>query len=409
MGATHTGITAFSAIDYITLNYPGSIALPDLSLSYTDGADFYEELDRISVQTNPRQIRSDFSASLDYERVLNDTWTMNFIAAYNDQDYDHMQSLNGYVANRNYRMGPIVTDLFNTGMKQYETDESLDASSSVYDDNQYELRFTSDDITAGLYHQLTSSFTNYRVVSPGFQYYSQVSKGPVGNMYPDLGGYGGIGFWATYFGAYGGNLEANIGDAVLAAAIGYVGADPTTPAQIAALIPDLLAAGQCTDPTGDCVVLAQQILVGNAAALPQVLGLGYQNGVMASHDEAATAIRQIAALGANYALAGVPYPVTPALQDWQQQFQSWNKSYWDVWGLFAEWNGELDENTRITAGGRFNFITKKDVVMDGLADISGTLAGYNSTAALAAGRTLGVGFPVLLNMKRTSMNSQVES
>ena len=86
----------------------------------------------------------------------------------------------------------------------------------------------------------------------------------------------------------------------------------------------------------------------------------------------------------------------PALQEWQQQFQSWNKSYWDVWGLFAEWNGELDENTRITAGGRFNFITKKDVVMDGLADISGTLNGYNSTAALAAGQgTLGVGFPVL--------------
>ena len=74
------------------------------------------------------------------------------------------------------------------------------------------------------------------------------------------------------------------------------------------------------------VVLAQQILVGNAAALPQVLGLGYQNGVMASHDEAATAIRQIAALGANFALAGVPYPVTPALPEWQHQFQSWNKS-----------------------------------------------------------------------------------
>ena len=115
---------------------------------------------------------------------------------------------------------------------------------------------------------------------------------------------------------------------------------------------------------------------------------------MASHDEAATAIRQIAALGANYALAGVPYPVTPALPDWQQQFQSWNKSYWDVWGLFAEWNGELDENTRITAGGRFNFITKKDVVMDGLADISGTLAGYNGTLAALAGGAPD-GFPVL--------------
>ena len=100
-------------------------------------------------------------------------------------------------------------------------------------------------------------------------------------------------------------------------------------------------------------------------------------------------------------------PSNPALPDWQQQFQSWNKSYWDVWGLFAEWNGELDENTRITAGGRFNFITKKDVVMDGLADISGTLAGYNGTAALQVEHQMVSQF--FQNMKRTSMNSQVES
>ena len=53
-------------------------------------------------------------------------------------------------------------------------------------------------------------------------------------MYPDLGGYGGIGFWATYFGAYGETREANIGDAVCTAIGG--GADPTTPTQIAALI-----------------------------------------------------------------------------------------------------------------------------------------------------------------------------
>ena len=213
-------------------------------------------------------------------------------------------------------------------------------------------------------------------------------------MFPDLGGYGGIGFWATYFGAYGGALEGNIYDAILAGAIDYVSTDPNTPALIGALIPDLLAAGQCTDPTGDCVVLAQQVLVGQAAALPQVVGAGYVAGVGQSHTDAANAIRQVAALGANYALAGVPYPVTPALPEWQQQFQSWNKSYWDVWGIFAEWNGELDENTRITAGGRFNFITKKDVVMDGLADISGTLAGYNGTLAALAGGAPD-GFPVL--------------
>ena len=193
-------------------------------------------------------------------------------------------------------------------------------------------------------------------------------------------------------------------------AIDYVGADPTTPAQIAALVPQLLAAGECTDPQGDCVVLAQAIIIGQAAELPQVVGAGYVAGVGQSHTDAANAIRAVAALGADYALAGAAYPVTPAMQDWQQQFQSWNKSYWDVWGIFAEWNGELDENTRITAGGRFNFITKKDVVMDGLADISGTLAGYNSTAALAAGQgTLGVGFQYFLSMKKTSTNLQVES
>ncbi len=393
MGATHSGVTAFSTIDYVTLNYPGDVVLPDLSLSYSDGADFFEELDRTSLRTNPRLQRADWSASLNYERVLNDEWTLNFIAGYTKQEYAHMQSLNGYASNRDYRMGPIVTDMLGLGMNEYNTDESLDNSTSNYDDNKYEVRLTSDSLTTGLYHEISSGFVGYEVVTPGFHYYSDVSKGPVGNMYPDLGGYGGLGFWGTYFGAYGGNLEDNIGDAILAAAIGYVGADPTTPDQIAALIPDLLAAGQCTDPNGDCVVLAQQLLIGNAAALPQVLGLGYQNGVMASHDEAANAIRTIAALGANYALAGVPYPVTPALQPWQQRFQSWNKSFFDTWGLFAEWNGEIDERTRWTAGGRFNFITKRDVVLDGAMDLTGSLSGYNSTAALAAG--VPNGFPVV--------------
>ena len=93
-------------------------------------------------------------------------------------------------------------------------------------------------------------------------------------------------------------------------------------------------------------------------------------------------------MSANYALAGVPAITAPALQDWRQQFQSWNKSYWDVWGLFAEWNGELDENIELQPVVDLTLLQRKSL-MDGLADISGTLAGYNSTAALAAGqRTL---------------------
>ena len=51
----------------------------------------------------------------------------------------------------------------------------------------------------------------------------------------------------------------------------------------------------------------------------------------------------------------------------------------NTWGLFAEFNHELDEKTNLTFGGRFNLSTKDDWVFDGAMDVSGTLAGYNGT------------------------------
>ena len=180
--------------------------------------------------------------------------------------------------------------------------------------------------TGGIYFEDTVSQTNYKVTSPGMQYYSDVSKGPIGGLFPDLGVYGGLGFWATYFVTYGNVALDNITNGVVSAAVDYVANDPTTPAQIAALIPQLLAAGQCTDPAGDCVALAQQVLVGNAAQLPQIVGAGTVAGVNQSHVDAANQVRFVAGLPISTVLAAGLFPVLPALPEWQQQFQSWNKS-----------------------------------------------------------------------------------
>ncbi len=215
------------------------------------------------------------------------------------------------------------------------------------------------------------------------QYYSDVSKGPIGGMFPDLGGYGGIGFWATYFTTYGGVAVDNITNGVVSAAIDYVTNDPTTPAQIAALIPQLLAAGQCTDPATDCAQLAQQILVGNAAQLPQIVGAGTVAGVAQSHTDAANTVRALASLPIASQVAATGFWVgAPALPEWQQQFQSYNKSMNETFGLFVETVTELPENRwfdNLTLGGRFNRITQSDRVFSGITDISQSLAGYNGT------------------------------
>ena len=214
------------------------------------------------------------------------------------------------------------------------------------------------------------------------QYYSDVSKGPIGGMFPDLGGYGGLGFWATYFTTYGGVAVDNITNGVVSAAIDYVTNDPTTPAQIAALIPQLLAAGQCVDPATDCAQLAQQVLVGNAAQLPQIVGAGTVAGVAQSHNDAANQVRALASLPISTVLALGAIPILPALPEWQQQFQSYNSSENETFGLFVETNTELPENRwfdNLTLGGRFNRITQSDKVFSGITDISQSLAGYNGT------------------------------
>ena len=382
-GASHSGVSAFGSIDFITLNYPGNIVQPDLTLSYTDGAEFPIDPNQTFSSKNPRLDRHDYSSSLVMEHVINDDYTLFMTAAYNDQEYAHSQSLNGYVAQRNYRMGPIQANIFGT-VRNFQTTEEADESISNYTTKEFELRVQSDldnrtNGTGGLYLYKSDGLTNYKVTSPGMHYYSDVSLGPIGALFPDLGGYGGLGFWATYFTTYGNVALDNITNGVISAATDYVANDPTTPAQIAALIPQLLAAGQCTDPVGDCVLLAQQVLVGNAAQLPQIVGAGTVAGVTASHNDAANQVRALASLPISTVLALGAIPILPALPEWQRQFQSWNRSENDTKGLFVETQTELENDMTLTLGARYNEITKTDFVFSGITDISQSLAGYNGT------------------------------
>ena len=383
-GIPFSGVGAFASIDFLTLNYPGNIVQPSLLLGFSDGAVVPKDPNQVFQTLNPKLKRFDDSASLVLDHMINDDYRMFVTYAWIDQEYKHSQSLNGGAATRDYRMGPIQGNIFGT-QRNFTTTETADESESNYVSKQFEIRIQSmldsaTNGTGGIYFEDTVSQTNYKVTSPGMQYYSDVSLGPIGNLFPDLGVYGGLGFWATYFVTYGNVALDNITNGVVSAAVDYVANDPTTPAQIAALIPQLLAAGQCTDPAGDCVALAQQVLVGNAAQLPQIVGAGTVAGVNQSHIDAANQVRFVAGLPISTVLAAGLFPVLPALPEWQQQFQSWNKSENDTFGLFVETNTELSEDRwfdNLTLGGRFNRVTKTDFIFSGITDISQSLAGYN--------------------------------
>ena len=75
------------------------------------------------------------------------------------------------------------------------------------------------------------------------------------------------------------------------------------------------------------------MLVGNAAQLPQIVGAGTVAGVNQSHVDAANQVRFVAGLPISTVLAAGLFPVLPALPEWQQQFQSWNKSENDTLSL----------------------------------------------------------------------------
>jgi outer membrane receptor protein involved in Fe transport len=90
------------------------------------------------------------------------------------------------------------------GMKTYTSDQAMDRAFSESEWEQYELRFSSDydgsfNFTFGLFASATDSETNYNIGTPYMNYWSDVSTGPIGAIFPDAAPYGGTPFWLGWF------------------------------------------------------------------------------------------------------------------------------------------------------------------------------------------------------------------
>jgi len=112
-------------------------------------------------------------------------------------------------------MGPITSNIFydttkgnmagaGLGMKTYTSDQAMDRAFNESEWEQYELRFSSDydgsfNFTFGLFASATDSETNYNIGTPYMNYWSDVSTGPVGAIFPDSAPYGGTPFWLGWF------------------------------------------------------------------------------------------------------------------------------------------------------------------------------------------------------------------
>jgi outer membrane receptor protein involved in Fe transport len=90
------------------------------------------------------------------------------------------------------------------GMKTYTSDQAMDRAFNESEWEQYELRFSSDydgsfNFTFGLFASATDSETNYNIGTPYMNYWSDVSTGPIGAIFPDAAPYGGTPFWLGWF------------------------------------------------------------------------------------------------------------------------------------------------------------------------------------------------------------------
>lgn len=392
-GVRASGVSLFANVDWITMNYPGSLVASDITLNTDAGVVLPVPYESTNVQFNPKQMRDDYSAGLSLNHTLNANWDVSLISTFFMQDYFHAQDLNGTVPTLPYRMGDVTANVMTSGYRTYDRDMAVDNSQFDYRENTHELRFTSNfdgplNVQLGIYHQLYRYFTNYKVETPGIHYYSEVGLGPIGRMYPELANFGGLPFWTTFLLTYSGAAEDNIRSGIGAAAVNYVANDPTTPAQVAALTAQFLAQGACTNPATDCAALAQLALVGAAVELPSVVLAGTQLGVQASLDAARNNVMQLASLGL----------MTPQLPMWQRNIGQYDKGFRTTNAVYAEGTYNLNDKTKIRAGLRFNSFDFDQYVFSGLTDIGpgGILAGYNGTIS---------GFPIVPG--RSSSNEEV--
>ena len=202
---------------------------PDLSTSiYRNNPS--QSIRTVDIDHKPEHTSKNESTLFEIDSALSDTMNMVFSYSYHTRNYFDTADYDHAVSVVPYAMGPITTNLGKdsnigyggVGLQTYTSDQAADMSTNESEWSQTELRFSSDydgafNFTAGLFHQTTSSETDYRITAPYMSYWGNTSTGPVCTILPQTCNKGGTPFWGTWFQnlAYYGN-PAVVGGAIAA-------------------------------------------------------------------------------------------------------------------------------------------------------------------------------------------------
>ena len=226
---------------------------PDLSTSiYRNNPS--QSIRSVDLDHKPEHNAKLESTLFEIDSALSDTMNMVFSYSYHTRNYFDTADYDHAVSVVPYAMGPITTNLGKdsnigyggVGLQTYTSDQAADMSTNESEWSQTELRFSSDydgafNFTAGLFHQTTSSQTDYRITTPYMSYWGDTSTGPICAIFAYSCGLGGAPFWSPFFSG-------------LAAA--------------AAQAPGLIAAGVITPAQAQGYVLNAAATAGSAAGVP---------------------------------------------------------------------------------------------------------------------------------------------
>ena len=226
---------------------------PDLSTSiYRNNPS--QSIRSVDLDHKPEHNAKLESTLFEIDSALSDTMNMVFSYSYHTRNYFDTADYDHAVSVVPYQMGPITTNLGKdsnigyggVGLQTYTSDQAADMSTNESEWSQTELRFSSDydgafNFTAGLFHQTTSSQTDYRITAPYMSYWGDTSTGPICAIFAYSCGLGGAPFWSPFFSG-------------LAAA--------------AAQAPGLIAAGVITPAQAQGYVLNAAATAGSAAGVP---------------------------------------------------------------------------------------------------------------------------------------------
>ena len=226
---------------------------PDLSTSiYRNNPS--QSIRSVDLDHKPEHNAKLESTLFEIDSALSDTMNMVFSYSYHTRNYFDTADYDHAVSVVPYQMGPITANLGKdsnigyggVGLQTYTSDQAADMSTNESEWSQTELRFSSDydgafNFTAGLFHQTTSSETDYRITAPYMSYWGDTSTGPICAIFAYSCGLGGAPFWSPFFSG-------------LAAA--------------AAQAPGLIAAGVITPAQAQGYVLNAAATAGSAAGVP---------------------------------------------------------------------------------------------------------------------------------------------